>query len=91
MTKKDFNKAFAEKVKMTQVDAMPLVTAFFDTLEAAFIADEPVKIADFGTFEVVKKPEREGFNPHTMEKMTIQASKTVKFKPATALKAKLLV
>ncbi len=43
----------------------------------------------FGTFTVTKRAARKGRNPQTGEAIKIKASKSVKFKPAPALKDKL--
>ena len=40
----------------------------------------------FGTFEVSERAAREGVNPATMEKITIPASKSPKFKAGKAFK-----
>jgi DNA-binding protein HU-beta len=51
--------------------------------------DKKVQIVGFGTFEVKERSKRIGRNPKTGEAMEIPASKSVGFKPATALKASL--
>ena len=43
-------------------------------------------LAGFGKFEITERKAREGFNPLTKEKIQIEASKSVKFKVAKALK-----
>lgn len=48
--------------------------------------DKAVQLVGFGTFSVAKRAARTGVNPQTKEKIKIKASKTVKFKPGTALK-----
>lgn len=48
--------------------------------------DQKVQIVGFGTFEVKSRPARTGRNPKTGEAMQIAASKSVGFKPASALK-----
>ncbi len=47
---------------------------------------ERVQIANFGTFAVTERAERQGRNPKTNEPMTIAASKNVRFKPGKNLK-----
>ena len=42
-----------------------------------------------GKFAICNRPERMGVNPATKEKMTISASKSVKFKPCKKLKEKI--
>lgn len=41
---------------------------------------------NFGTFTKKKRPARRGVNPRTLEPMEIEASSTLDFKPASALK-----
>lgn len=48
-----------------------------------------VQIIGFGTFEVKHRAARTGRNPKTGESMQIAASKSVGFKPSSALKASL--
>jgi DNA-binding protein HU-beta len=47
-----------------------------------------VQLIGFGTFKVVSRKARTGRNPKTGEAMKIKASKTVRFVPSSALKAK---
>lgn len=51
--------------------------------------DKSVQLIGFGTFSVSKRAARTGVNPQTGEKIKIKASKSVKFKPGTKLKASL--
>jgi nucleoid DNA-binding protein len=46
-----------------------------------------VQLVGFGTFSVARRNARAGVNPATGEKINIEASKAVKFKPGAALKA----
>jgi len=48
-----------------------------------------VQIIGFGTFEIKKRAARQGRNPKTGEAMQIAASKSVSFKPSSALKGSL--
>lgn len=49
--------------------------------------DKKVQIIGFGTFEVKQRAARSGRNPKTGETMQIAASKSVGFKPSSALKS----
>jgi DNA-binding protein HU-beta len=51
--------------------------------------DSKVQIIGFGTFEIKKRAARQGRNPKTGEAMKIAASKSVGFKPSSALKGSL--
>jgi DNA-binding protein HU-beta len=44
-------------------------------------------VVGFGTFHVTKRAKRQGRNPFTGQEITIKASKSVRLKPAKAVKA----
>ena len=44
-----------------------------------------MQLVGFGTFSVNERPEREGINPATKEKIMIAAKKVVKFKAGAEL------
>jgi DNA-binding protein HU-beta len=51
----------------------------------ALAAGEKITLVGFGTFSVGERAEREGRNPRTGDKISIPASKVVKFKPGKSL------
>lgn len=73
---KDASKAQAERA----------VEAVLDGIKAGIKKDSAVQLIGFGTFSVVKRAARKGINPKTGEKISIKASKNVKFKAGAALK-----
>ena len=81
MNKTEFIKAIAEKADISLSDATAAVNAYTDVIIEALKAGDKVAIANFGSYEVKEKPERQGFNPITKQPITIAASKvpTVKF------------
>ena len=62
------------------------VNAVLDGIKRGIKKDKAVQLIGFGTFSVTRRAARSGVNPRTGEKIKIKASKTVKFKPGTALK-----
>ena len=66
-----------------------LVDDFFESLVSELIKFNKIKIASFGTFEVISKKERMGRNPKTKVKAKIVARKVVKFIPSNTVKKKL--
>jgi DNA-binding protein HU-beta len=50
------------------------------------ISKRPARIGTFGTFTISKRPARKGRNPRTGEEITIKASKSLRFRPSSALK-----
>ncbi|HIV04027.1 MAG TPA: HU family DNA-binding protein [Candidatus Spyradosoma merdigallinarum] len=73
----DASKALAERA----------VEAVLEGIKAGIKKDSSVQLIGFGTFTVAKRAARKGVNPKTGEKISIKASKNVKFKAGTALKA----
>lgn len=66
-----------------------LVDAVFEAVSGAIRSEGKVSYPGFGSFELRTLKERTGRNPQTGEAIQIAASKTVRFKPAKALKEQL--
>ena len=62
---------------------MPLVGAIHDSLKKK---DGKIRIAELGTFKVIKKKARTGVNPQTKQKIKIPAAKVPRFSASRALK-----
>ena len=86
MNKTELIAAMAESADLSKKDAEAALKAFIETVSGALKKDDKVQIVGFGTFEVAKRPAREGRNPQTGESMKIKASKSPKFKAGKALK-----
>ena len=85
MNKTEFIAAIAEEAGLSKTDAAKAVKAFTDVVEE-MKKGEKIQLVGFGTFEVSKRPERQGINPATKEKITIAAANVPKFKAGAALK-----
>ncbi|MEZ3519538.1 MAG: HU family DNA-binding protein [Muribaculaceae bacterium] len=85
MNKTELINEVAAKANLNKVDAKAAVDAVLESIAEALVNDDKVQLIGFGTFSMVEKPEREGINPRTKEKITISARKSCKFKPADAL------
>ncbi len=86
MNKTELVAAVAEQAGLSRKDAEAAVKAFTDVVAEALKAGDKIQLVGFGTFEVSERAAREGRNPRTGETMTIEASKTPKFKAGKALK-----
>ena len=86
MNKTELVAAIAEKAGIAKKDADKALAAFIDTVTAELKAGGKVQLVGFGTFEVSRRKERDGINPHSKEPMHIAASKAPKFKAGKALK-----
>ena len=86
MNKAELVAAMAEKAELSKKDAEAALKAFTDVVAEELKKGEKIQLVGFGTFEVSKRPERQGINPATKEKITIPAAKVPKFKAGAALK-----
>ena len=89
MNKAELVAAVAEKAEISKKDAEKAVKAFTDAVAEELVKGGKVQLVGFGTFEVSKRPERQGINPATKEKITIAAANVPKFKAGAALKKEL--
>ena len=89
MNKTELIAVVAEKAELSKKDAEKAIKAFTDVVVKAMKEGDKVQLVGFGTFEVSKRPERQGINPATKEKITIAAANVPKFKAGAALKKEL--
>lgn len=73
----------------TGTAAKAAVAAIIETISKSIKKSGKFQIVGFGTFTATKRKARTGVNPQTGEKIKIAASKGVRFKPGTKLKASL--
>lgn len=86
MSKTDLAKIIQEETGSTVKDSKAALDALFTTMAKTIKKEGELAIAGFGTFRVSKRGARTGRNPQTGESIKIKASKSVRFKPAKALK-----
>lgn len=70
----------------TNAAAQATVADMLQAIVKAARKEGRVSLPGFGTFSVVKRAARKGFNPQTGEKIAIKARKTLKFKAAAELR-----
>lgn len=78
----------AERTGMSKSQAKQAVSAVIDVISERLSAGERIQMSGFGTFEVRERAERQGTNPRTRERVTIPASRSVGFRPASSLKSR---
>ncbi|MFH1112687.1 MAG: HU family DNA-binding protein [Pseudomonadota bacterium] len=87
MTKAELVAHMAEEAGVTKKAAAlalnAIVTAVHETLKKK---EGKIRIADLGTFRVVKKKARMGVNPQTRQKIKIPAAKVPRFTASRALR-----
>ena len=86
MTKQDLVDAVAKATGLSKRGAAGAVDATIDGIAKGIRKEKRMALSGFGTFTVRRRKARVGRNPRTGEEIQIDASKTIGFKPAPALK-----
>lgn len=86
MNKTELISRIAEQTGYTKKDTTAVVDILCEVIKEVVASGDEVSISGFGKFSVSERAEREGRNPATGESMTIKASKSPKFKAASAFK-----
>jgi DNA-binding protein HU-beta len=86
MNKAEIIDAIAGKHELTKVKAKEVVEQVFGMVGTDLKKEGRFSFPDLGTFTVAERAARKGRNPATGEPMKIKASKSVRFRPAPALK-----
>jgi DNA-binding protein HU-beta len=86
MTKAELVAKIAQDTGVTQVQAAKALNSLLTAVVEEIKDSGGIALAGLGSFTLVTRAERAGFNPKTKEPLRIPPSKTVKFKCAKALK-----
>lgn len=87
MTKAELVSRIAEEANITKKAAGMALDAVVDSVHDSLKKkDGKIRIADLGTFRVVKKKARTGVNPQTRQKIKIPATKVPRFSPSRSLR-----
>lgn len=87
MTKTQLIEQMANDAGISKAEAGKALNSLLDSVgEAVKEDDGRITFTGFGTFSKVYRKARQGVNPATGEKMTIEARHAIKFKPGKALK-----
>ncbi len=86
MNKAELIETVASELNEPKAQASRAVDAVLRALAEGVKEDEKVNIANFGTFKIKHRKERQGINPATRQPITIPASSTVGFTPAKSLR-----
>lgn len=89
MKKAELVEAVAEKAGLSKADATRAIEATFEVIKGVLVKGDKISVPGFGTFSVSARAAREGRNPQTGAVVKIAASKSAKFKQASALKESL--
>lgn len=86
INKKALGDKIAAEMDISKKQANEFIETFLTTVKDLLEEKNTVDLAGFGKFEVRYRAARDGFNPQTKEKIRIDASHNVGFRPAKALK-----
>lgn len=86
MTAAQFVKYTARKNGWTYPTANVAIKSIFESLYAALLEGESVKVIDFGTFDIVTRRPKAIGHPDTHERYIIPERKYVRFTPCTYLR-----
>ena len=86
LTKKDLINSIYMQLGFSKKIIEILIDDFFEILLDKLIANNKVKITNFGTFILKNKKERIGRNPKTKEKAIITKRNVITFKPSKEVK-----
>ncbi len=86
MTKSEFVDQVASKSGLSKRDAAKAVDAFIDSVTESLQRGDSVSFTGFGKFSAQQRGERQGVNPRTGERVTIQAATVPKFSAGSGLK-----
>lgn len=89
MNKTELIDAMATNAGISKVMAKKALDGFIKSVSRALKNGDKVALVGFGAFQVVERAAREGVNPSTQEKMTIESKKVVKFKAGAELSDKI--
>ncbi|MCR4666373.1 MAG: HU family DNA-binding protein [Desulfovibrio sp.] len=79
MTKADFISKIAAKTDLSKSVTEKIINCFVDVVSETLRDEGRLALANFGTFSVSERKERQGRNPQTGAPLTIPACKVVKF------------
>ena len=89
LTRKDLAKAINEKMGFSQRSAADLVDIVFERMKETLLAEESIKLVQFGTFNVRRKSPRQGRNPRTGDPMEITKRSMISFRPSKIVRERI--
>lgn len=86
VNKADLVQSVSDKSMLTKMAAEKVLNAVLDSIREAIEKGESVRLAGFGSFDVVAAAPRTGRNPATGERIEIPARLRVRFTPSRSLR-----
>jgi nucleoid DNA-binding protein len=89
VTKKDLIDRIAASTQCTRADAKRIVQAFLDEMIDELGRGNRLEFRDFGVLEIKARAPRVAQNPKTLQRVSVPARRTVRFKAGRLLKERL--
>ena len=86
MNKSELVQSISDRSMLSKKDSEGVLNVVLNCIRAAVEKGESVRLAGFGTFDVVMTAPRTGRNPNTGERIEIPAGFKVRFTPSDAFK-----
>ena len=86
-TKKDLIDRIADETRFKRNDVRLIVQTFLDDVIKELSVGHRLEFRNFGVFELNERAPRMAQNPKTLERVSVPARRTVKFKPGKIMKA----
>ena len=78
----------SKRTGLSKKEALEAINGAVGAISEALEKGDSVTLMGFGTFWVGERPAREGRNPRTGAKLSIQATRSAKFKAGSALRSR---
>jgi len=88
MNKSELVKVLAKESSMSSANAKNFIEIFCNTIKDTLRAGDKVTLADWGTFEVLKRKGFVSVNPKTKQTMQVPEINTPVFRPSDSFKKK---
>lgn len=89
ITKKELISRIAKNTNTKRVVIKPVIQCFLDETVAELAKNNRLEFRDFGVFDVRICKARTSLNPKTLEPVSVQAKRMVRFKMGRLMKQKL--
>lgn len=86
MNKAELISSMSKKLNVSFKTAGDSLDVILETITEELVKGTKIKFVDFGSFEVVRRAARKGYNPHANEEIIIPACNEPVFRPGKALK-----
>ena len=86
MNKAELVARVARETGLTKADVLRVLDGVLDQVARSLKKGEPVKLVDFGTFQVSRRRARAAHNPHTGQAMRVPARRWPRFAAGKGLR-----